>query len=62
MAPPLDGAENFPGTILEYCRREGISREALRYWRKRLGSAVASPFAQVEVLPPAPAARLPDAQ
>ncbi len=58
----LEAAENFPGTILEYCRCEGISREALRYWRQRLGSAAVSPFAPVEVLLPTPVARLPDAR
>lgn len=57
----LAAADTFPGTITEYCRREGISREALRYWRGRLAKTrtpaeATAGFARVEVLPAAPVA------
>jgi hypothetical protein len=47
-------AAHRSGTILEFCKAEGISREALRYWQRKatpkraLGPA--SPFARVEVI------------
>jgi hypothetical protein len=64
-------ASRYPGTILSFCRSEGISREGLRYWQKkiscgRVGSATAPVvprFVDVEIVDQQrPTAGLPDAR
>lgn len=44
-------AEAYPGGVSSYCRRAGVSVEALRYWRKKSGAALATASA-VRVSPP----------
>lgn len=47
-------AARHSGTVLDFCRREGVSREALRYWQRKLKTKQAlvptASFARVEVL------------
>jgi hypothetical protein len=62
----VERASRRKGTILEFCADEGVSREALRYWQRKLDRQpqrlpTMSPFISVEVLEPAPR-RLPDAR
>ena len=43
------------GTIQEFCRARGISREALRYWQRKISrevpaSKTPSPFSRVEIV------------
>ena len=64
----VSGAEKFPGSHEEYCRMEGISSPALRYWRKKAAgerrhgrSAAVESFIPVEVMSAAaPHTSLPD--
>lgn len=49
-------ASHRSGTILEFCRSEGISPEALRYWQRKVSKesqvVAVSRFARVEVAEP----------
>ena len=49
-------ASRRSGTILEFCRSEGISREALLYWQRKVSNETqvvsVSQFARVEVAEP----------
>lgn len=64
-------ASRHEGGIGAYCRLHGISREALRYWEKRIGGKsrrspgsralrLARPFVEVEVEPMIVRPSLPD--
>ncbi len=60
----------YRGNIKDFCQSEGISREGLRYWQKKISAKGSRPvrvpavsrFVGVEIVDPIPVvARLPDA-